>query len=254
MEASMIVVGDRFAAFADNAGVVTLSTVERWLDGAAVIGPAEPNRLHLGQGIPADKLPVLVSRLRDRGVDVGNTGSGRHAAPAAQSLTHKRRPENTLISTPREIEPGVYDLDLLIEEDSELLLDHVTGQHIQGMVLVEAARQTFLAVTTQALTGELADPYFVIKTMNVQFRQFLFPIRARIEFLLKKQSSSRPGKCSYEAVIRFHQLGECAAEVTVSYAAIERGALSEREAHMAQAVVRRILVPAPVVEGASAPA
>ncbi|MEX0731570.1 MAG: AfsA-related hotdog domain-containing protein [Aquisalimonadaceae bacterium] len=233
MKHSLIVVGDRFKAFAGNKGVVTVSGLERWLEDSEETVSDSPMQVHIGQGVPLSRLDQLVNTLRNRGIYVSESAISRLRGRANKATSHKHRSQNILISHPRKLDQGIYTLDLLIDERSELLLDHVTGQHIQGMVLTEAARQAFIAVTTSDLLEGVTNPYFVINRMNMSFLRFMFPVEANIEFHLTKQGASRPDRCAYEATIRFFQLGECLAESFVSYMAIEQQSLGPREAAMA---------------------
>ncbi|WP_233420966.1 AfsA-related hotdog domain-containing protein [Xenorhabdus nematophila] len=63
--------------------------------------------------------------------------------------SHKRIPHNTIIGSTRKENENSFSLPLLIDERCELMSDHQTGQHIQGMILIEACRQTFIAVTEE---------------------------------------------------------------------------------------------------------
>ena len=64
--------------------------------------------------------------------------------------------------------------------------DHQTGEHVQGAVLIEAARQMFMAcATTYELSPEasakIGDMQFALNEMRVVFHNFVFPIETRIE-------------------------------------------------------------------------
>ncbi|MNP31136.1 A-factor biosynthesis hotdog domain protein [compost metagenome] len=100
------------------------------------------------------------------------------AQSAGKRLSRKYRPENVLISIPERTDDGIYTASLLLHAQNELLLDHLTGQHVQGMVLLEACRQMLLAVTERFHLDEYEPPkrYFVLNEMNVRYTAFAFPL------------------------------------------------------------------------------
>ncbi|MFC7617738.1 AfsA-related hotdog domain-containing protein [Actinokineospora soli] len=59
----------------------------------------------------------------------------------AADLVHKRSPENVMLADARRRGPLRLAARLCLSDMNEMILDHVTGQHVAGMVLIEAARQ-----------------------------------------------------------------------------------------------------------------
>ncbi len=85
------------------------------------------------------------------------------------------------IGVAEKVNENLFSLPLLIDERCELMTDHQTGQHIQGMILVEACRQTFIAVTEEFyMSDKVGQSYYVINDMNIKFSNFLFPLPAVI--------------------------------------------------------------------------
>src|SRR6056297_3072091 len=118
-----------------------------------------------GQGLSDQDVADLVSRIEARD-PTGRRWSvgGLRTAPlrADSKLSHKRETCNTLISRPERLDEDHYTLDICIDQDCELMGDHQSGQHVQGMILVEAARQAFLAVTETYFPNPVAEKtYFV---------------------------------------------------------------------------------------------
>src|SRR5690625_2275198 len=60
---------------------------------------------------------------------------------ASSALSHKHNPKNTLVSMPRQVTADTFELHLMIDEDCELMNDHLSGQHVQGMVLIERSEE-----------------------------------------------------------------------------------------------------------------
>jgi hypothetical protein len=119
--------------------------------------------------------------------------------------------------------------------------DHTTGCHLQGMLLIEAARQSFLAVTEWFLLDANQKYYFVINRLDVTYHRFAFPVGTEIDIALRNVDSSRGDRVAAEATIRFLQHGECVAEVQVAYTAILEDRLLQREAQMAQGALLQSL-------------
>ncbi|MFG1599005.1 AfsA-related hotdog domain-containing protein [Klebsiella quasipneumoniae] len=101
-----------------------------------------------------------------------------------QRLVHKRKKANILITSPEQRDEDSYCARLILQDASELLCDHQTGQHIQGMVLIEAARQTIIATSEKFLLAEagvaMAEKYFTLSSLQVAFSCFVFPLPVTI--------------------------------------------------------------------------
>ncbi|MBD2810814.1 hypothetical protein ID853_07945 [Xenorhabdus sp. Vera] len=81
-------------------------------------------------------------------------------------ITHKHKRKNVLISKTIKTGDTSYQCHLLIDDDCAEMADHVTGQHIQGMVLLEACRQMINSVSERFLIKTGRNKSFVLHTMN----------------------------------------------------------------------------------------
>ncbi|NVD99198.1 AfsA-related hotdog domain-containing protein [Massilia sp. BJB1822] len=155
---------------------------------------------------------------------------------AGYALSHKHRNENVLISTPRRIDASNFDADLLIDANSELMLDHLTGLHVQGMVLTEACRQMFIAVTEAHCMGADAPAkrYFVINEMNMRFLQFAFPLPATIQYKMLDFQQPRPDRTSVVADMEVMQNGRAVAGMAVKFSVFDAAYLGPREHQLAE--------------------
>ena len=107
----------------------------------------------------------------------------RHYQLSPQSLSHKVKTHNTMISEPLVGRPGhEYVSYLMLDDDCAEMSDHNTGFHIQGMVLTEAARQMMLAVGEKYLLDKTlkGQAYFALRKVNSEFFHFAFPIEMKI--------------------------------------------------------------------------
>ncbi|GGK30757.1 AfsA-related hotdog domain-containing protein [Salinarimonas ramus] len=233
---TLVVVADKFVEFAAGKRAVTASQLRAMIELPEEILPGH-TALVRGQGLADTEVVEIVRRIevRDpagRRFDV----DGLRAAPprADAKISHKHRTCNTLISRPEKIEEDLYALEVCIDQDCELMGDHQTGQHVQGMILVEAARQAFLAVTETYFPHAGAEKtYFVINSMTTDFLGFVFPLPARIDYrVLEKDINERRQKFRIET--DFVQGGEVRTRVGFSFTVYPHEVISSKEAALAQ--------------------
>lgn len=233
----MFVVGDRFEAFARNEGAITLTRLLRLMTGEA--GERLPERTIFvpGQGLGEDE----IGRLRAEALRLGLT---RHFdfrldqghQRADRRYTHKHKVENSVISVPCRLGENLFEMALMVDDDNELMLDHLTGQHIQGMVLIEAARQAFLAVTEYFYIdgNALHHHYFVINGMDVKYLNFVFPVETRIIYEIVEKDITDPVKLSFHARITFSQSGQDCTVVDARFTAFDAELIKKKEAQRAR--------------------
>ncbi|MGE5505034.1 MAG: AfsA-related hotdog domain-containing protein [Actinomycetota bacterium] len=152
---------------------------------------------------------------------------------AGRSRSHKHRPENTLISEPRRLGETTFELDLLIDEDCELMGDHQTGQHLQGMLLLEAARQSFLAVSEAFFLPQDTRFYFVINEMTSRYNRFAFPLDARIRYTVREHEAKNALRQRFVVDIAVEQCGHDAASFVCDFTCFEDDRISRREEGLA---------------------
>lgn len=172
------IVGNVFEEFAREAGALTASDAAA-LPAHALPAGAPDVRLVFGQGVTTDEALIAIERFR--GV-ARASNLHRIVNRAGRRLSHKHKNHNTLIGVPERTGPDTYTAALLIDERSELMGDHQTGLHLQGMLQVEGFRQMMLAVFEKfyPLPGG-AKAYAVINTLDTAFANFMFPLPATIE-------------------------------------------------------------------------
>jgi hypothetical protein len=229
---SIFVVGDKFKDFGQHEQVLTLNELTTLLQGN---DQAKLNNVSLvaGQGISEADVQQIValSANSNHSSTIDTSLLLRHPARAGMSTTHKRRFVNSIISTPRQLSSDIYEADLLVDERSELMNDHQTGQHIQGMILVEAARQLFLAVTEEfyIAADDHRDYYFVINQMDTKYMAFVFPIGARLRYEIVEQSLGNPERLSFLVRITVQQAGVDATEIMVKFTTFLAEKIKQKE-------------------------
>ena len=196
------------------------------------------------QGVDLRSLTAAVKSHND-GCD-GTCGrihlvTATSAPRATRRLAHKNRAENIVISAPRRQSDTRFEMDLFFSSQNEFFLDHMTGMHIQGMVLIEAARQAFLAVTEAFfLHGDQTDYYFVIKNMDASYQNFVFPFDATLTYDITRMAQ-KDNRHSFDAVITILQAGNICTTVKVGFTAFESATIDAKERSVAAECHRKLL-------------
>lgn len=229
----LLVVGDKFASYVQGKDAITLSQLRGLLSlsipmlagqGVTVLVP--------GQGLGDTSVKQLLQEAAASPNLSCFDFSLWHRLPerAHSSLTHKHEPANTLISTPRRIAQDTFESHLLIDENCELMQDHTSGQHVQGMVLIEATRQALLAVTEAFLMPKNGISYaFVFNALSVNYSHYTFPVGAIIRSVMTENSVENPRRLSFAANVFVEQCGQTVSTFTASFGAMEKLRISKRE-------------------------
>lgn len=235
--AYLVVVGDRFKKFAsDKKNVFTISELEKAIWQGAV---QEHDQIVIGQGVEHDRflgLANLMERQRKGGVQVQNMMQILDQCdPLHQRSVHKHKRENVLITKPVAQADGSYVANLSICDSGELLNDHSTGQHIQGIVLTEAGRQMLISTSEYHLLDD-ADRnrcYFVLNSLNTEFKQFAFPLPVTVVFRALSESRKTGRYLKVDCEISFYQNDLLVAVVRSNYCAYSSQYIDEKESELA---------------------
>jgi hypothetical protein len=208
---TLVVVGDRFDAFLVNRGTISFSTLLRRLR-----AHAEPRILSIviGQGLAAEQLGKIKQLIESnpRAIAVGGV-----PAFVEKRYTHKRNPKNTMIGVPVRMAMDRFVADLLIDERTEVLEDHLTGQHIPAIALMEVARQTWTAVTEMFLLKDTPTKQrFVVSSVKSAFHKYVFPLPASVEYRLVGHQGNTAGQI-FKCLICVYQENVLAAEIEAEY-------------------------------------
>ena len=130
-----------------------------------------------------------------------------------------------------------YESKVVVDDECEIMSDHTTGCHLQGMLILEAARQMFLAVTEKYFVDNKKDYYFVINRMGASYASFSFPIPMRVIFRTASLDYGKNGTIKAKAKISFVQQGVNTTEVEVEYTALERSRLEVKEIELARKAI-----------------
>ncbi|MFH0180586.1 AfsA-related hotdog domain-containing protein [Streptomyces cacaoi] len=234
---TLFLVGDVFSEFAGHQGVLTVSQLARLIRNGAFPEGADMVRVTPGQGVSLFDVQFVRDTLARRGLAhrVVIDDEVLHAR-AGREIAHKHRPENVLISRPRPVRAGLFEADLLVDADNEVMSDHLTGQHMQGMLAMEAGRQMFIAVAEQFYLPPEAvgDSYFVIDTFATRYRNFLFPLPAVVRCDVLAHRSPHRTRTTFHCELSVNQGGSATAELEVRFTAFATDVSHTKETRAAE--------------------
>ncbi len=198
----------------------------------------------IGQGVKPMSSPSSAPRWGAALRGSRRIRSGR-GAPFATNTCRQ------LISSPRRIEENVFEADMLVDDRNEILSDHLTGCHLQGMLLIEATRQMFIAVgeTQYEYLGVPQNGYVVFDRIMTKFEQFAFPIPTRIRQTVSEAEKVKEDRVKFSATIEIFQAQGCVAISGVSYTIFDAASLGPKEKKLAAKATSRLLETVGVDEG-----
>ena len=230
-----IVVGNDYAAFANNECVFTVSQLMYQVENP--LNWSGEEHVVIGQGIEESTRALLKVALQNRGVE--NIDDLDDLVPV--DLTHKRSRKNVLISEPRRIAKGKYGFRLALDDGSDRLSDHVTGQHIGAMLLLEAARQATVVTLEYEYQTQAGPRYgFILERFNSTFSNYVFPLPTSIAVILREKGSPLDKIIAIELIISFTQAGEEVCEMLLDVKLFASASLEKVEARKARTIINTL--------------
>jgi hypothetical protein len=244
---TVFVVGNKFRDFCCNDGVITIGELGEMARTSTFDRLAHGSRLVAGQGVRDAELLATCDlahhALAARGIDIQPMLS--RSVRASRLQTHKHHIHNSIISHPARVGDNCFEAALLLDERCELMADHQTGQHIQGMILIEAARQLFLAVTEEYFIGQAVHDryYFVINNVEVKFTGFVFPLGAMLRYEIVSADTANPARMRFETVVSVIQGDACATKIAFGFTAFHASKIEAKEQQQAQVLLLQVRQP-----------
>lgn len=190
----------------------------------------------IGQGLSKqsiDTIFLITNNIANNRYTFANTY--KHQPQICNKVTHKHSIKNTMISVPEQINDKLYQSHLFLDEECAEMSDHTTGCHIQGMVLIEAARQMVNAVTEKYLINqEHHNSYFVLNELNTTFKHYIFPIDVEILYKTIGIRYGLKGSFSATAEVSFIQNNITAFIATIKHQAMDAVIMSNHESQLAR--------------------
>lgn len=207
------VVGLKFKSFCDYNTVWDIHTAIAQLPEIA----RTYERIILGQGISTKDCAMLTTNLRL--IDAHKTIQlvEHISRQVDKEMVHKSRDCNVMISHPVQIHPSTYESYLIIDDSCAEMSDHRSADQIQGSVLIEAARQMFMACVSEygfssETKAKIDEMQFSLSEVRALFHLFIFPLETRVE-LRFCSSQVRDKSAIGKAHVKFFQNSNLCCEV-----------------------------------------
>lgn len=201
------------------------------------------HHIHFGQGISDYDRRYIADEIKRRGLADRFVIPDVIARKAARTYVHKHLEKNILLAELESSGPNRLRARLSIDDDNELLQDHMTGWHLSGMVILEAMRQMVIAAAERheatTMLGEHRS--FVLLNWHSRFDNFLFPLDAEINSVLCLSPASKARRCEFKVDVGINQAGRLVAEGALEFAVITRDALDSLEERHARNSVHELL-------------
>lgn len=223
------IIGDKFYEFAKSSHVISLS--EFFIKMKNDNFSNDNQVFYFGQGLSDYEKDVVTTYCQKNNIAIFNSNQSAESA-----LTHKLKQENIMITEPSIIGNNNYQCYLVINDDCAEMSDHVTGRHIQGMVLIEAARQMMLAVSEKYILGKdgQGKAYCILNNIITTFKQFIFPIEVVMNHIITDVQSLRNGVYSVKCTTQFIQSNQIATEIEIEYKLYDKNIMAKREEQIAE--------------------
>lgn len=164
-----ILLGESFSNFANATNSI--------LVGDFLSQPPLNSRVYtIGQGLSLEEYEQVLCICEKNHIKL--SGGIDYLSSASLLSTHKHNQKNVLISEPIKLQKDHFYCNLIVFKNNELIIDHQTGQHIQGMILIEAIRQMFIAVA-EKYTNSKIKPYVIFNNFKIRFQSFYISIGSR---------------------------------------------------------------------------
>jgi hypothetical protein len=189
----------------------------------------------IGQGVRSELFNVLKSKIKERNLDEFIQFKNEQLLYQREdkNIVHKQKTENVMITKP--IPWGgaknTYKSSLILDDRCAEMSDHVTGQHLQGMILAEAARQMMTAVSERYLLeeDEKCNSYFTLNKLSPEFKSFAFPLEVDI-YYCEKQMDKVPKRClKSTALVSFVQGKKVICEVEICFSVFNKDFMNHME-------------------------
>ncbi len=226
------VVGDVFKGFTCHDAVISVSELKDEL--ARQDTSTQPTHYVLSQGIDQQSDGFLKYL-------VGCSNTSRPLADG--KLTHKHKEHNILITDPEQKSERLYRSDIIIDSRCADISDHNTGAHIQGMVLIEAARQMVTAVTESFYLSEEEKNtyYFVLNNMKSSFSNFAFPLAMTLDCDVVLAEFDKNGNINCHHRMTISQNNTPIAEVEIEFKCYSKVFMAKKEHQIAEKTLNNVM-------------
>jgi len=234
------IVGDKFKSFADGNTILCHSAALENIEFLAKVGQG----IFLGQGVSPAEAEDFERRLQSlagsRFIPVVQAISQK----VAKELVRKNQDKNVLITSPELIGQRSFSSQLVVDDDCAEMSDAIETEYLNGALLIEAARQMFLACTlgynvAPEFAQKMDDLAFTLSEVKVRYDNFVFPVDTTVKLCFDSiaiKGSTATGR----ATVKFQQFNKLCCEVSFSANAYPTKFLQSLEKRCAHKVKNRL--------------
>ncbi|NUR57738.1 MAG: hypothetical protein HOV87_03405 [Catenulispora sp.] len=217
----IVLVGSRFDSFITAGLGLSAAAFAEVVARGGYDGLPEPVQVHVGQGLDEAAVARAGEAVERRGLGDRLLLDPRDLPiPVEARVVHKHDPRNVLLADFEYCGPHTFEASLRLHNDNELLQDHQSGPHLQGMVLIEAARQMFLAICELEYLRPWSDQAFsfLLTQLDTRFNRPVFPLPLRMRLTAHRAETEDMNRMRFNVETRFVQCGQETATSTVAAA------------------------------------
>ncbi|MFT5519804.1 MAG: hypothetical protein ACI9IA_000388 [Enterobacterales bacterium] len=234
---TLLVVSDKFHHFATRKDVITISELYSLLNSEKIIFQKLTKTLLIpGQGFSEESINniKLLAHSSLNSAHFNFSMWNNMPKRASKQITHKYKNENILISEPQRQSNDTFSMNILINENCEMMQDHQTGLHVQGILLLEASRQGFLAIFEKFFSVESAGKlYFIFNSLHVNYNRFAFPLPATLAVSIRELDLCNSKKQRAVMDMRIMQCGSSSASFSLDMTMMASTRISSMESKLA---------------------
>jgi hypothetical protein len=201
--------------------------------------------VHLGQGLNHSDRTILEETCRRAHFNKITIDGGAGLDHILDcTVVHKSRQENVLLANLRNVTPARWVADFRVHRNNEFVLDHLTGEHVQGMVIIEAMRQLCIALFETQFREEWPNRDYtgVWNNLDLAFEGFVFPLDAEARVDIKEADLRNSSNLKFEVTASLVQNGCRAARADISYSMIDKNRFAILERRKADQIVAKYLI------------
>ena len=230
-----LIVGGGYHAFARNTRALTLDELESKLPDLS-----EDDVILAGQGLTHAERAKLRQVLSERRSSPKLLYCDEACAPAC---THKHTVDNVVIGTLERTAQRTYSCILLADTRADRLFDHITGQHLNGMLLIEAARQAGIAAIESEFVAAPGEKKWSLawSRCDTRFFTYAFPVPTTLTVSFPKTDGVDTGQVPLEFPVQIAQGGALVCEIRMEVTLLEASLAERLEGRRARDVVSAIL-------------
>jgi|TARA_R110002167_G_scaffold184717_1_gene385225 hypothetical protein len=183
---------------------------------------------HIGQGLSQSERDTLYKiSSQQKLFDI----NGKKSTIELKEMVHKKKSHNVMISEPIKND-DIYTSTLLLDDSCDEVSDHVTGLHIQGIVLFESCRQMMLAVSERFLFKKLTSKdqmRCILNTTNTDYLCFAFPVETQIKMKVENNKQVKKRQFCFKSTFQITQNERVVAIIQIDFLLVSEQNIAKLE-------------------------